>query len=197
MGQYFTNQNLQSNIKKIDCFVRNQKFSFSTDNGVFSKNGMDFGSRLLMDVIPLEEVGGKILDLGCGYGVLGIIINKLTGASVDMVDVNLRALHLTEMNVSLNKASNIRVFESNVYENIDSKYDSINTNPPIRAGNDVVYDMLFNAPKHLNKNGKLFFVVRKQQGAETIIKKLSDVSSVEILAKKKGYFVVKCMWGEN
>ena len=192
MGQYFNNENLPSNITKIDCFIRGKKFTFNSDNGVFSKNGVDFGSRLLLDFIPLEEVGGKILDLGCGYGVIGIALNKLTGASVDMVDVNLRALHLTEMNVSANKCQNINVFESNVYENVNTKYTSIVTNPPIRAGKKVVYDMLFNAKDYLTDDGNLYFVIRKQQGAKSMISDLEKEYDLEILEKKKGYYIIKC-----
>ena len=192
MGQYFNNENLPSNITKIDCFIRGKKFTFNSDNGVFSKNGVDFGSRLLLDFIPLEEVGGKILDLGCGYGVIGIALNKLTGASVDMVDVNLRALHLTEMNVSANKCQNINVFESNVYENVNSKYTSIITNPPIRAGKKIVYDIVMNAKNYLEKDGKLFLVIRKEQGAKSLIVDLKKIYNVEIVAKKKGFFILKC-----
>ena len=192
MGQYFNNENLPSNITKIDCFIRGKKFTFSSDNGVFSKNGVDFGSRLLLDFIPLEEVGGKILDLGCGYGVIGIALNKLTGANVDMVDVNLRALHLTEINVSANKCQNINVFESNVYENVNTKYTSIVTNPPIRAGKKVVYDMLFNAKDYLTDDGNLYFVIRKQQGAKSMISDLEKEYDLEILEKKKGYYIIKC-----
>lgn len=192
MGQYFNNENLPSNITKIDCFIRGKKFTFNSDNGVFSKNGVDFGSRLLLDFIPLEEVGGKILDLGCGYGVIGIALNKLTGANVDMVDVNLRALHLTEMNVSANKCQNINVFESNVYENVNTKYTSIVTNPPIRAGKKVVCDMLFNAKDYLTDDGNLYFVIRKQQGAKSMISDLEKEYDLEILEKKKGYYIIKC-----
>ena len=192
MGQYFNNENLPSNITKIDCFIRGKKFTFNSDNGVFSKNGVDFGSRLLLDFIPLEEVGGKILDLGCGYGVIGIALNKLTGTNVDMVDVNLRALHLTEMNVSANKCQNINVFESNVYENVNTKYTSIVTNPPIRAGKKVVYDMLFNAKDYLTDDGNLYFVIRKQQGAKSMISDLEKEYDLEILEKKKGYYIIKC-----
>ena len=192
MGQYFNNENLPSNITKIDCFIRGKKFTFNSDNGVFSKNGVDFGSRLLLDFIPLEEVGGKILDLGCGYGVIGIVLNKLTGANVDMVDVNLRALHLTEMNVAANKYQNINVFESNVYENINTKYTSIVTNPPIRAGKKVIYDMLFNAKEYLTDDGNLYFVIRKQQGAKSMMSDLEKEYNLEIIEKKKGYFIIKC-----
>ncbi len=192
MGQYFNNENLPSNITKIDCFIRGKKFTFNSDNGVFSKNGVDFGSRLLLDFIPLEEVGGKILDLGCGYGVIGIVLNKLTGANVDMVDVNLRALHLTEMNVAANKCQNINVFESNVYENINTKYTSIVTNPPIRAGKKVIYDMLFNAKEYLTDDGNLYFVIRKQQGAKSMMSDLEKEYNLEIIEKKKGYYIIKC-----
>ena len=192
MGQYFNNENLPSNITKIDCFIRGKKFTFNSDNGVFSKSGVDFGSRLLLDFIPLEEVGGKILDLGCGYGVIGIVLNKLTGANVDMVDVNLRALHLTEMNVAANKCQNINVFESNVYENVNTKYTSIVTNPPIRAGKKVIYDMLFNAKEYLTDDGNLYFVIRKQQGAKSMMSDLEKEYNLEIIEKKKGYYIIKC-----
>ncbi len=192
MGQYFENLDLPSNIKSTECVVLGQKFTFNTDNGVFSKDGLDFGSRLLLESIPLEEVGGKVLDVGCGYGVFGIIINKLTSCHVDMIDVNLRALHLTEMNIKINHCSNINVFESNVYENVDSKYSSIITNPPIRAGKKVVYDIVMNARNYLEDNGKLFLVIRKEQGAKSLIVDLEKVYTVKILNKKKGFFILEC-----
>ena len=180
MGQYFTNEKLPSDVRKTECFVLGNKFTFLTDNGVFSKDGLDFGSRLLLETIPLEEVGGKILDMGCGYGVFGIILGKLTSANIDMVDVNLRALHLTERNAKLNGVSNVNVFESNVYEKISAKYSSIITNPPIRAGKKVVYDIVMNAKDYLNEDGKLFIVIRKEQGAKSLIVDLKKIYTVEI-----------------
>ena len=192
MGHYFSNDNLPSNIKKNSCFVRGKKFVFYTDNGVFSKDGLDFGSRLLLESIPLEEVGGKILDLGCGYGIIGIVLNKLLDCSCDMVDVNLRALHLANMNGDLNKCSNINIFESNCYSNVTEKYSSIITNPPIRAGKSIVYEMLFSASKYLEDNGKLFLVIRKQQGAKSLIRDLSNNYNVDVINKEKGYFILKC-----
>ena len=192
MGQYFTNEKLVSNIKKVNCIVKGQKFTFNTDNGVFSKDGLDFGSRLLLESIPLEEVGGKILDLGCGYGAIGIVLEKLADCSVDMVDVNLRALHLAKMNAEVNGCKNTNIFESNVYSNIKGKYNSIITNPPIRAGKSVVYDMLLGANDYLEEDGHLFLVIRKQQGAKSLIRDLSLKYVVDVLKKEKGYFILKC-----
>ena len=192
MGQYFTNEKLPSNVKKTECFVLGQKFIFLTDNGVFSKDGLDFGSRLLLESIPLEEVGGKILDMGCGYGVFGIVLGKITYAHVDMVDVNLRALHLTERNVKENGVNNINAFTSNVYDNVISKYSSIVTNPPIRAGKKIVYDIVMNAKDYLEENGKLFLVIRKEQGAKSLIVDLQKIYNVDVLARKKGFFILKC-----
>ena len=192
MGQYFTNDKLPSNVVKTSCTVLGNKFTFLTDNGVFSKNGLDFGSRLLLETIPLEEVGGKILDMGCGYGVFGIVISKLTSAHVDMVDVNLRALHLATRNSKENGVSNVSIFEINVYQNVSSKYSSIVTNPPIRAGKKVVYDIVMNAKNYLEDDGKLFLVIRKEQGAKSLIVDLEKIYTVDILKKSKGFFIIKC-----
>ena len=192
MGQYFENQDLPSKMVKTNSFLLGTKFIFYTDNGVFSKDGLDFGSRLLLESIPLEAVGGKVLDMGCGYGVLGIVLNKLTGASVDMVDVNLRALHLAELNCKENKSLNINVFESDTYNNVNSKYSCIITNPPIRAGKKIVYDIVMNAKDYLEENGKLFLVIRKEQGAKSLIVDLKKIYDVEILEKKKGFYILMC-----
>ena len=192
MGQYFSNDKLPSKVKKTECFVLGKKFIFLTDNGVFSKDGLDFGSRLLLETIPLEEVGGKVLDMGCGYGVFGIVLNKILSCSVDMCDVNLRALHLSKINIKENNCSDINAFESNCYENVVSKYSSIVTNPPIRAGKKIVYDIVMNAKNYLEKDGKLFLVIRKEQGAKSLIVDLKKIYNVEIVAKKKGFFILKC-----
>ncbi|MBR2828383.1 MAG: class I SAM-dependent methyltransferase [Bacilli bacterium] len=192
MGHYFINEDLPSNMIKREVFIFGNKYYFYTDNGVFSKDGLDFGSRLLLENIPLEEVGGNVLDMGCGYGIIGIILNKLTSCCVDMVDVNLRALHLARMNSEINYCSNIHIFESNTYSNINSKYSCIVTNPPIRAGKKIVYDIVMNAKKYLIDGGVLFLVIRKEQGAKSLIVDLEKVYNVSILEKKKGFFILKC-----
>ena len=192
MGQYFDNEKLPSKMVKHDAFILGKKFVFFTDNGVFSKDGLDFGSRLLLESIPLEEVGGKVLDMGCGYGVFGIVLNKVTSCEVDMVDVNLRAMHLALINSKENHCINVNVFESNCYSSINTKYSSIVTNPPIRAGKKIVYDIVMNARDYLEENGHLFLVIRKEQGAKSLIVDLEKLYTVEVLNKKKGFFILKC-----
>ena len=192
MGHYFTNENLPSEIRTIKTTIREHEFLFYTDNGVFSKTSVDFGSRLLLESIPLDEVGGKVLDMGCGYGVIGIVISKLTLSFVDMCDVNLRAIHLTKRNILLNKCDNTCVFESDCYSNITSKYNTIITNPPIRAGKKVLYEILLKAKDYLEVNGNLFLVVRKDQGAKSLIFDLEKIYNVSILKKKNGFLIIKC-----
>lgn len=193
MGQYFTNDNsIPSKLVKTRAVVLNNSFIFYTDNGVFSKDGLDFGSRLLLENIPLIEIGESLLDVGCGYGVFGIILNKILGVKVTMCDVNRRALHLAEKNIKENKCSDCSVIESNCYQNINSKYSTIITNPPIRAGKEVVYEILEGAKDYLLPGGRLFFVVRKEQGAKSIISDMQKIYNVEVLERKKGFFIIKC-----
>lgn len=193
MGQYFTNdEDLKSCIKKLDCFLLGNKLSFYTDNGVFSKNGIDFGSRLLLETISKEDLGSDILDVGCGYGVIGLSLCKLKQCNVTMCDVNRRALHLAERNARENKCSFVKIIESNCYSNIDGKFTTIVTNPPIRAGKKIVYEILMNAKEYLTEGGKLYFVVRKEQGAKSIISDMSKIYNVEVLERKKGFFIIKC-----
>ncbi len=193
MAHYFTNDKLESNMKLIDVFVLGQKSSFYTDNGVFSKDGLDFGSRLLLESIPLGEVGGKILDVGCGFGVIGLTIAKNTGASVDMIDVNLRAIHLAKMNAKKNNINKVNVFESSCYTNVVDKYSTIITNPPIRAGKKIVYEIVMGANDYLLDGGRLYIVIRKEQGAKSLILDLEKLYDVSIIEKKKGFFILECM----
>ena len=192
MAQYFENANLPSKIIEFEAYFLKTKFIFKSDNGVFSKEKLDFGTRLLLEALPMKEMSGDVLDLGCGYGVVSIILSKFVDCNIDAVDVNKRALHLFEMNIKLNKVSNINIFESNVYENVSKKYDYIITNPPIRAGKEVVYKMLRGAKEHLKDGGSLYFVMRKDHGAKTAIKDISDIYNCEIITKEKGFFVIKC-----
>lgn len=194
MNHYFTNSDVKSELKKTTCIVNDKKFIFNTDNGVFSKRGLDFGSRTLLDVLLSLDISGNLLDVGCGYGGIGIVLSSFFDVNVDMVDVNKRAIHLTNMNIKANNVSNVSAFYSDIYSNVDKKYDVIVTNPPIRAGKDIVYKFLFDAKNHLVSGGSLYFVINKDQGAKSAIKDLSSCAKVEVLKKNKGFFVIKCIF---
>ncbi len=192
MGQYFSNEDLKSNIHKYEVDILNQHYTFYTDNGVFSKERLDFGTRVLLESIPLEILHGDILDVGCGYGVIDIILGKLIDAKFLGVDVNRRCLHLADMNKKENHVDNANFIESNCYEKIDKKYNFIITNPPIRAGKQIVYEIVMRAREYLVPDGSLFIVVRKEQGAKSMIRDLEKIYRVEVLNKEKGFFVIKC-----
>lgn len=193
MGQYFENDsNLRSQLQKTTATVFGKEFVFYTDNGVFAKKGLDFGSRLLLESLENEDIKSPFLDVGCGVGVFGIVLSQIFGATGDMVDVNLRALHLAKRNCKENACDGIEVYESNCYQNVDKKYQTIITNPPIRAGKKIVYEILEKARNHLESDGILYFVVRKEQGAKSIISDMEKLYDVSILARKKGFFIVKC-----
>lgn len=192
MGQYFSNEDLKSNIQKYDVRILEHNYSFYTDNGVFSKEKLDFGTRVLIENIPLDLLYGDILDVGCGYGVIDIIFGKIVSGNFLGVDVNRRALHLAEMNKKENNVNNVNFVESSCYENVSGKYDAIITNPPIRAGKKIVYEIVMGAKDYLKEKGNLFIVVRKEQGAKSMIRDLEEIYNVEILTKIKGFFVIKC-----
>lgn len=192
MGQYFDNDNsIKSNIVKHDIDILNKNFTFFTDNGVFSKNKLDYGTRFLLEVLTTENIGEKVLDVGCGYGPIGIYISKVFNSHVDMIDVNKRAVHLCQMNIKENNV-NCNAFVSDCYEKVDDFYDTIITNPPIRAGKKIIYEIVMNACDHLIESGVLYIVIRKDQGAKSMISDLKKIYNVEVLDKSKGFFVIKC-----
>ncbi len=193
MGQYFSNESLPSKMEEYTTIVLGTQFRFMTDNGVFCKDYLDFGTRLLLEHLPYQELGDSILDVGCGYGPIGIIVASLSGARVDMVDVNRRALHLSEINAKKNNVGDqVRIYESNCYENVNKSYHSIITNPPIRAGKNVVYEIVLRAREHLEPGGALYLVVRKDQGAKSLMNELEKVYQLDVLERKKGFFILRC-----
>lgn len=194
MNHYFeNNENLNSEIINIDFYFRGKTIHFMSDNGVFSKRTIDFGSSTLLQYLEKLTSAKKVLDVGCGYGTIGISLALLyPDVKFDLVDVNLRAVKLAKQNSINNNALNVNVFESNTYENVTDSYDVIVTNPPIRAGKSVVHDIILNGYYHLNEGGSLWCVIQKKQGASSAIKALEEkYSRVDIIAKEKGYYIIK------
>lgn len=193
MGQYFTNdENLKSEYRNIIYKYKDLTLNFTSDLGVFSKDRVDFASKLLLETY--FENGKKninVLDVGCGYGFIGITLSKIMNSNVDMIDVNKRAVHLSNINIKNNNA-NVNAFISNIYENINKKYDCIITNPPIRAGKSVYMNIIENAAEYLTDDGELWFVMNKDHGAKSTIEKIKNVYDVNVVSKSKGFFVILC-----
>lgn len=193
MAHYFENDDtLKSKERQILVKINNINFSFLTDYGVFSKNGLDFGTRTLLETLDTSKISGKVLDFGCGYGPIGIYIAKTTNSEVHMIDINRRVLELARKNVSLNHV-NVNIYESNIYEKVTEQFDYIISNPPIRVGKEILYKILFEAKEHLKENGELWIVVNKDQGAKSLVKDLEKEYSVEIKNKKKGFYIIQCL----
>ena len=191
MGQYFDNDNnIKSNKKLLEFNFNNKKYNVYSDNGVFSKDRFDYGTRVLLESIDINNLCGNVLDLGCGIGVVGLILGTINkNINIDMVDINERAINLAKENMLLNKVKG-NVFISDVYSNINKKYDYIITNPPIRAGKEVVRKFLLGGYDYLTDDGTLYFVMRKDHGVKSMIKELENKYVVNILNKDKGFYVV-------
>lgn len=197
MEQYFTkNPTTQKEIYKFDWNLGKDRFYFYTSNSVFSKKGVDFGSMVLIETVIKENANfsGNILDLGCGYGPIGVMLAKLVEKSnVTMSDVNERALELAKMNAEENKVSSrVKTLSSSAFENINENFDMIVTNPPIRAGKEVIFSFYEGAYEHLNKGGHLYVVIQKKQGAPSTKEKLESLfGNCETAEKKSGYFIFR------
>ena len=190
MAHYFTNDlNVKKDIKKHQVIIKNERFEFLTDNGVFSKKGLDFGTRTLLENLPLDKISGRVLDFGCGYGPVGIFVKSKTDTIVDMIDVNERAISLAKQNAILNKVD-VSIFQSDIYSNVSYKYDYIISNPPIRVGKEILYKILFGAKDYLKENGELWIVINKDQGAKSVMKDLEKEYTVNLVCKNKGFFII-------
>lgn len=210
------NRDLASDPKELRVRLLGEDFRFWTDNGVFSKSGVDFGSRLLIETFEPSVGEGTLLDVGCGYGVIGIALAKSYGLSLTGVDVNPRALDLAQKNA----LSNLTITSSGLSESLqrldeisdslsnlttaeflmsdglsaltEQKFSDVVTNPPIRAGKEVVHRILSESFEHLTPGGSLWVVIQKKQGAPSAVKKLEEVfGNVEKVKQDKGYWILR------
>jgi len=191
---------LASNPHTYDFCFREHKFRFKTDAGVFSKAYIDFGSFTMLEAFTPNTIDAPILDMGCGYGPIGIVVSTLYDREVLMVDINERAISLTNDNIKTNKVDKAKAQKSYIYDSIPDEmmFSSIITNPPIRAGKKVVFDIYDGAYNHLLPGGELWVVIQKKQGAPSSMKHLEELfSNCEVVCKNKGYFILKsrkCNW---
>ena len=190
--QYYT-ADPSSESRPVPCAFpyRGHGLNFMTDAGVFSKGELDVGSRLLLDALP--ALNGDVLDLGCGWGAIGVAIARANkDARVIMADVTHRALDLCRANCERNGVTAEVIESDGMAAVLGRRFDAIVTNPPIRAGKQVIYKMFADAAVSLKAGGALYLVIRKQQGAESCVKYLKTLyHEVEKLDKSAGFWVLK------
>ena len=193
MNHYFKdNPNQISNIQTFDFKLNGKIYRFSTDVGVFSKDDVDYGTKTLIEAISLNNEALDVLDLGCGYGVIGIIL-KDTYPNINLTqsDINSRAVELAKINNDANYTT-AHVIHSDGFEHINDSFDVITLNPPIRAGKEVVFKLYEGAYDHLKKGGIFYIVIQKKQGAPSHKRFLEKLfKNAEIINKSKGYYIIK------
>ncbi len=194
MNDHYFSREPQSASRPVACEVdwRGQTLRFETDSGVFSRGEADPGSLLLLNALP-QEGAGDVLDLGCGWGLMGIAVAKAWPACrATLTDVNLRALDLARENARKNGVT-VRCLESDGLAALAGEtFDLVITNPPIRAGKEVIWRLFAEAAAALRPGGSLYVVIRKQQGAESCLRYLKTLlDPVEKVARSGGYWVLK------
>lgn len=193
--QYFTeNPTVDHDEHHVNYHLNGINLNLTTDAGVFSKNRVDYGSGVLIEQMLDQNLpGGNILDVGCGYGPIGLFAaKKWPDRQVDMVDVNERAMDLARRNAAANGAGNVNIFASDRYQEVSGQYAMIVTNPPIRAGKAIWSSILSEAKEHLLDGGILLVVIQKKQGAPSAKKLMAaSLGNCEILTRDKGYYILK------
>lgn len=196
MDHYYSKKPVsKSERMEWDASILGKTLQFVTDAGVFSKNRIDTGSQVLIETAAKSKFpAGEFLDIGCGYGPVGLFLSQqFPERSIDMIDVNTRALELAKENAELNAIENVSIYESDLYSEVeDKKYAAIFSNPPIRAGKKVVHTILEEAVDYLVEGGVLQIVIQKKQGAPSAQKKMKAVfGNVERIALDKGYWILE------
>lgn len=193
---YYTKTPVSAHHRKVlETELRGLQLTLSTDAGVFSKGAVNYGSRLLIESLKLPP-DARVLDIGCGYGPIGISAALLAPrGSVVMADINERALQLAAENAALNRADNVQVVRSDLFDQVRSAaFTHILSNPPIRAGKQVVHRLFEQARGHLADGGELWIVIQKKQGAPSALAKLNELyDEVVVAGKGKGYFVYRAI----
>ena len=188
---YFAeNPDAEHDIHELKVQLLGQKITFLTDAGVFSKKMIDYGSQALLKCLDFHKQE-SVLDVGCGYGTLGLTLVKAKEVEATLVDINQRALDLARQNAERNQVL-ATIFQSNLYQNVEGRFHHIISNPPIRAGKQVVHKVIAGSYAHLLDGGDLTIVIQKKQGAPSAKAKMEEVfGNCEILKKDKGYYILR------
>ena len=189
---YSKTTNTPSEPKDFIFNFKGQTFKFKTDNGVFSKDYIDYGSFAMLNAFIPNDIDLPILDMGSGYGPIGIVVSKIYNKKTIMCEINERAYNLSLENIKNNNA-NSEAFNSNLYEKVEGlEFSSIITNPPIRAGKDTVFSIYDGAYKHLAIGGELWVVIQKKQGAPSLKAHLIELfGNCDIINRDHGYYILK------
>lgn len=193
MSHYYTNDpTLDHDVKTFDVDIKGLSLRFYTDKGVFSKDGLDFGTRVLLKSIELPLGVSSVIDMGCGYGPVAIYIaKKYPNISIQGYDINERALDLARKNAHLNQVDHIHFEAAFLFEQVQQNVDVILSNPPIRAGKMTVFKLYEDAYRFLNPGGLLYVVIQKKQGAPSTMEKLKSLfETVEMIERNRGYWVL-------
>lgn len=193
-SHYFKNDsNVKSEERLIRFHFKEKLFELFSDNGVFSKNGLDEGSNILIEYILKLPLNGRLLDMGCGYGPIGLTLATFFENSfIDMFDINERAVNLARKNQEKLGIKNVEIGVSDGFKNVKNEYNFIFINPPIRAGKQVIYKMFEDSFASLCNDGNLVIVIRKSHGAPSAQKKLIEIfGNCEIKEKNKGYYILQ------
>ena len=188
---YFAeNPDAEHDIHELNVQLLGQNMTFLTDAGVFSKKMIDYGSQALLKCLHFHKEE-SVLDVGCGYGTLGLTLVKAKEVKATLVDINQRALDLARQNADRNQVL-ATIFQSNIYQNVEGRFHHIISNPPIRAGKQIVHEVIAGSHAHLLDGGDLTIVIQKKQGAPSAKAKMEEVfGNCEILKKDKGYYILR------
>lgn len=188
---YTKNPTSEHHERDVTAEIFGMQFTFTTDSGVFSRDGVDPGTRILIEAMP--EIEGRALDLGCGWGAAGLPVAKKNPAcTVVMTDINERAAALSRKNAKRNGVANVEIITGDGLESVTGEFSAIFTNPPIRAGKQKIYAMFADCKAHLAPGGCLYIVIRKQQGAPSALKYLADLyTEAEVIDRSGGYWVIR------
>lgn len=193
MSHYYNlDPTLASKERKIEYEIDGKHITLITDNGVFSKSRLDEGSEILLKAIIPLNLAGNILDIGCGYGPIGLTIALIhETASVTLADINPRAVALCNKNAqALGLSQRVTCLESDLYQNINGPFDIIVSNPPIRAGKKITYALYEGAYERLVDGGYFYFVIRKAQGASSASQYVKEIfGNITLIKRSKGYHI--------